>query len=127
MKQSVGTTPSHYSMKNGKEPADYILEYDLDYFLGNTFKYLVRNGKKSTSDMDLYKAYDYLKYHVLKGKAPYKMDIKSEVYRALKANVLYENVFEVKDFKHRVVILDLLSGYPKAALALLKDEVDRSH
>lgn len=54
------TRPAHYVFSN-IEPLDAILEWKLDYLLGNVVKYVVRAGRK-TSDprQDLKKALYYL-------------------------------------------------------------------
>jgi len=53
--------PNHYKSKS-MEVIDIIEEYDLDFKLGNTIKYILRAGKKDPSKYkeDLKKAVWYI-------------------------------------------------------------------
>lgn len=54
--------PKHYIGKNGLEEIQVIEEFELDFHLGNVFKYIVRAGKKDgeTAQTALEKARWYL-------------------------------------------------------------------
>lgn len=52
--------PAHYQ-GNGIEVIDIIENFDLNFNLGNTVKYVLRAGKKGNKKEDLEKAVWYLK------------------------------------------------------------------
>ncbi len=52
--------PAHYQ-SNGIEVIDIIENFDLNFNLGNTVKYVLRAGKKGNKKEDLEKAVWYLK------------------------------------------------------------------
>jgi hypothetical protein len=52
--------PAHYQA-NGIEVIDIIENFDLNFNLGNTVKYVLRAGKKGNKKEDLEKAVWYLK------------------------------------------------------------------
>ncbi len=52
--------PSYYQSKSGLWADDVIADYDLNFSLGNVFKYIVRAGKKGDRVQDLRKAICYL-------------------------------------------------------------------
>lgn len=52
--------PSHYMGKYGLEAIDVIEAFDLNYYLGNAIKYILRAGKKDDECQDLKKAVWYL-------------------------------------------------------------------
>jgi hypothetical protein len=51
--------PAHYQA-NGIEVIDIIENFDLNFNLGNTVKYVLRAGKKGSKKEDLEKAVWYL-------------------------------------------------------------------
>lgn len=51
--------PDYYK-SGGLEAFDVIDAFDLDFNLGNAFKYIARAGKKGSKDKDLRKAITYL-------------------------------------------------------------------
>lgn len=53
-------SPKHYQA-NGIEVIDIIENFDLNFNLGNTVKYVLRAGKKGNKKEDLEKAVWYLK------------------------------------------------------------------
>jgi hypothetical protein len=53
-------SPQHYQGK-GLEAIDVIENFDLNFNLGNTIKYVLRAGKKGNKKEDLEKAVWYLK------------------------------------------------------------------
>jgi hypothetical protein len=53
-------SPQHYQGK-GLEAIDVIENFDLNFNLGNTVKYVLRAGKKGNKKEDLEKAVWYLK------------------------------------------------------------------
>lgn len=54
--------PAHYTEGRDHEPADVIQDWQLNFFLGNTVKYISRAGRKPGADViqDLEKARWYL-------------------------------------------------------------------
>lgn len=52
----------YYTLDNGKQAVDYICEYNLGFYYGNAFKYLVRAGRKegNSAEKDLNKALNYI-------------------------------------------------------------------
>lgn len=64
--------PSHYSEGRKYEPIKVILDWNLDFCLGNTIKYISRAGRKTSAAMsdkekmleDLKKAKFYLDYKI---------------------------------------------------------------
>ena len=58
MKEQVNH-PEHYSA-NGIEAIDVIDAYNLNFYLGNAIKYILRAEKKGNKKIDLEKAVWYL-------------------------------------------------------------------
>jgi hypothetical protein len=58
----VGTPPSRYRSNSGivKDVFDVIDIYDLSYYEGHAFKYLVRLGHKGTAESNLGKCHHFL-------------------------------------------------------------------
>jgi hypothetical protein len=65
--------PSHYNSGNKYEPIDVILDWELNFCLGNVIKYIFRAGKKIDFENqnpkekeieDLEKAMFYLNYEI---------------------------------------------------------------
>ena len=65
--------PSHYNSGNKYEPIDVILDWELNFCLGNVIKYISRAGKKIDFENqnpkekkieDLEKAMFYLNYEI---------------------------------------------------------------
>jgi hypothetical protein len=56
--------PSHYSEGRKYEPIDVIVDWNLDFPLGNTVKYISRAGRKIDALEDLKKAAWYLNYEI---------------------------------------------------------------
>ena len=54
--------PSHYTEGRKHEPIDVIQDWNLDFCLGNTVKYISRFGRKDNPIEDLEKARFYLDY-----------------------------------------------------------------
>jgi hypothetical protein len=69
-KTDVKTAPSHYR-NNSITPTDVIDSWKLNFYLGNTIKYICRAGKKSseTASDDLEKALWYLVRHITESDA----------------------------------------------------------
>lgn len=67
MKDNVNH-PSHYAEGRKYEPIDVIRDWNLNFALGNTVKYISRAGRKYESlektIEDLEKALFYLKYEI---------------------------------------------------------------
>lgn len=56
--------PKHYVESRNHEPIDVIVDWDLDFLLGNVVKYISRYGRKGSSEdyiEDLEKAQFYLR------------------------------------------------------------------
>lgn len=53
--------PSHYTEGRNFEPWDVIIDWDLDYLLGNALKYISRIGRKNSELEDAKKSIQYLK------------------------------------------------------------------
>ena len=59
--------PQHYGGENNPYEVIKVIEaLEMDFHIGNTFKYIVRAGKKETDKelQDLKKALWYLKHHI---------------------------------------------------------------
>lgn len=54
--------PNYYKSKSGQDVLDVIEDFELDFYVGNCLKYIVRSGKKDkeTTLSDLNKAVEYL-------------------------------------------------------------------
>lgn len=59
---SKETKPDYYKSKSGQDVIDIIADFDMDFLMGNTFKYIVRAGKKNIEEdiKDLEKAKEYI-------------------------------------------------------------------
>ena len=57
-------TPKHYENGKGYDVIDIIKDYDLNFNLGNSLKYICRSGKKENQIQDLKKAIDYLQREI---------------------------------------------------------------
>lgn len=58
--------PSHYAEGRKYEPIDVINDWELNFNLGNTIKYISRAGRKDNAVEDLKKAKYYLDYEIEK-------------------------------------------------------------
>lgn len=56
--------PAHYSEGRKYEPIDVISDWNLNFCLGNTIKYISRAGRKNNMIEDLNKAKFYLEYEI---------------------------------------------------------------
>jgi len=52
--------PKHYQSDKGIEVIDVIDAFQLNFYLGNAIKYILRAGKKGNREEDLQKAIWYL-------------------------------------------------------------------
>lgn len=54
--------PNHYKSKSGQDALDVIEDFGLDFYYGNSWKYIARAGKKDHSKEieDINKAIEYL-------------------------------------------------------------------
>lgn len=57
------TIPPHYE-SGGLQPWDVVDAFNLDFYLGNVSKYILRAGKKGPALPDLRKAAHYLQYAI---------------------------------------------------------------
>lgn len=60
--------PSHYAEGRKYEPIDVINDWQLNFNLGNTIKYISRAGRKENAIEDLEKARFYLDYEIKRVK-----------------------------------------------------------
>ena len=58
--------PNHYCEGRKFEPKDVIRDWNLNFNLGNTVKYIARNGRKADNSalQDLLKARQYLDFEI---------------------------------------------------------------
>jgi len=56
--------PSHYVEGREYEPRKVIVDWDLDFYLGNVLKYISRAGRKNGTVEDLQKARQYLDWEI---------------------------------------------------------------
>lgn len=56
--------PNHYCDGREYEPKDVIRDWNLNFNLGNTVKYIARAGKKDDIIQDLNKAKQYLEFEI---------------------------------------------------------------
>ena len=56
--------PSHYTEGREFEPKDVIVDWDLNFFLGNALKYISRAGRKYDAIEDLRKAKQYIDFEI---------------------------------------------------------------
>jgi len=68
----VINAPEHYILGRSIEPADAIMDWQLDFFLGNVVKYIARAGRKDDIVQDLKKAQWYL------NRAVHKYEVKNK-------------------------------------------------
>ena len=57
-------SPDHYKKNRKFEPIDVIIDWDLDFCLGNALKYISRSGRKDDAIEDLKKAIWYLNQEI---------------------------------------------------------------
>lgn len=56
--------PSHYTEGREYEPRKVIMDWGLNYYLGNVLKYISRAGRKKDAVEDLKKAKQYLEWEI---------------------------------------------------------------
>lgn len=66
VKEDIIGHPNHYCSGRKYEPKDVIRDWNLNFNLGNTVKYISRNGRKdgNTALQDLKKARQYLDFEI---------------------------------------------------------------
>lgn len=57
-------SPDHYKKDREFEPIDVIIDWELDFCLGNALKYISRSGRKDNAIEDLKKAIWYINYEI---------------------------------------------------------------
>jgi hypothetical protein len=66
--QTTALKPNYYKSKAGKEVWDVVAEFNLNYFIGNVFKYIVRASRRAQDPArqieDLEKAIAYIKKQI---------------------------------------------------------------
>lgn len=65
-KEDIIGHPNHYCEGRKYEPKDVIRDWELNFNLGNTVKYIARNGRKQGNSVlqDLKKARQYLDFEI---------------------------------------------------------------
>lgn len=58
------SNPAHYTGGRKYEPRKVIMDWDLNFYLGNVVKYISRAGRKSDTLDDLKKAAQYLEWEI---------------------------------------------------------------
>lgn len=58
------TNPSHYCADREYEPRKVIMDWGLNFYLGNVVKYISRAGRKGSAIQDLEKARQYLTWEI---------------------------------------------------------------
>ena len=56
--------PSHYVSGRKYEPRKVIMDWGLDFYLGNALKYISRAGRKDDILVDLAKAKEYIDFEI---------------------------------------------------------------
>lgn len=56
--------PAHYVIGREYEPRKVIIDWDLNFYLGNVVKYIARAGRKDDTIKDLEKARQYLTWEI---------------------------------------------------------------
>ena len=66
IKEDIIGHPNHYCEGRKYEPKDVIRDWNLNFNLGNTVKYISRNGRKDGNSalQDLKKARQYLDFEI---------------------------------------------------------------
>lgn len=58
------SNPAHYTNGRRYEPRKVIMDWDLNFYLGNVVKYISRAGRKGDALNDLMKAKQYLEWEI---------------------------------------------------------------
>lgn len=58
------SNPDHYTAGRKYEPRKVIMDWDLNFYLGNVVKYISRAGRKGDALLDLMKAKQYLEWEI---------------------------------------------------------------
>jgi len=56
--------PAHYAEGRSYEPIDVIRDWDLNFNLGSSLKYIARMGRKDDAVQDLKKAVYYIQHEI---------------------------------------------------------------
>lgn len=64
MVHDVVKSPSHYCDGRKYEPKDVIRDWELNFNLGNSVKYIARAGRKDDILQDLRKARQYIDFEI---------------------------------------------------------------
>lgn len=86
-------SPSHYAEGRQYEPIDVIADWELNYHLGNTLKYISRAGRKQNHLEDLKKARYYLNKEIERLEAvpfavAYEDILQDQAYKVLEGDEL---------------------------------------
>lgn len=58
------SAPSHYVKGRQYEPRKVIMDWGLNFYLGNALKYISRAGRKGSAIEDLRKAKEYIDFEI---------------------------------------------------------------
>ena len=58
------SAPAHYIQGREYEPRKVIMDWGLNFYLGNVIKYISRAGRKENALQDLEKAQQYLTWEI---------------------------------------------------------------
>lgn len=107
MKKEMVNHPEHYQGKNGKEVIDVIERREMEFHLGNSFKYLARKGCKegNPEELEIRKSKWYIDrfcewYNSGKSTGDLHMIVESKIYKARierKNQVLWYALQEVSE------------------------------
>lgn len=81
--------PDYYK-SGGLEAFDVIDAFELDFNLGNTFKYIARAGKKGDKVEDLRKAVTYLNREIEKEEKPKKNNTQNMIKMSVKEGQMHD-------------------------------------
>ena len=126
MKEQTQIEHPDYYQSNGVEVWDFISENDLNFFLGNVVKYIVRAGKKSGSSLrdDLQKAINYLDYEIEHADSDmYSFDpsLSSDNFQSLEELISAFNLSPFLGIALRLVIYAMLSNDEEGYVGTLRN------
>ena len=64
MSNDIVSSPEHYIAGRTYEPRKVIMDWGLNFYLGNALKYISRAGRKEDAITDLQKAKQYIDFEI---------------------------------------------------------------
>jgi len=64
MSNDIVSSPEHYIAGRIYEPRKVIMDWGLNFYLGNALKYISRAGRKEDAITDLQKAKQYIDFEI---------------------------------------------------------------